>query len=289
MNNIAIIGAGPAGLTAAIQLTRSAFSPIVFEHRSPGGLLHNANLVENYPGFPDGISGTKLAKLISLQAKKHSIKIFKQEIRNVSFKNNHFQLSSDTTFIARNLIVASGTKPKTLQIPISADTNNLYYEIRDICITDSQHIGIIGAGDAAFDYALQLVSRGNRVTILNKNLKPECLSLLFNRTRQHSTIKHLPSTDVLSIHREGHKSVLECVTNTNHFNLKFDTILAAIGRKPNTDFIDFDLSEQARLERDRRLFFVGDVKNGIFRQCAIAAGDGLKVAMRLANIIAQEN
>ncbi len=116
---IIIIGGGPAGIAAAIQLKRYNLDPLLFEPEKPGGLLRNANLIENYPGFPNGISGVKLTKLIHKQLESFNIQTRTEKVRTLEFaKNNDCFIiqTANSSYNADIVIIATGTKPKKLDI-----------------------------------------------------------------------------------------------------------------------------------------------------------------------------
>ncbi|HPQ41556.1 MAG TPA: NAD(P)/FAD-dependent oxidoreductase [bacterium] len=262
-----IIGAGPAGLTAAIQLARTGINAIVFESCRPGGLLHEAHCIENYPGFPGGIPGQRLAALFDEQARKFQVDIRCETVRNVRFDIHAgcFIISADTTVQVRYLIAASGTHPIPSPFPVSPENNRVYRSVIPLRAFRGTHIGIIGGGDAAFDYALTLASGDNTVTILCRNHSPRCLPLLRDRVQNHPRITLRTGCPVSAVPSE------------------FDAVLLAIGREPCDHFLDIDTALQANLQQQNRLHFAGDIRNGQTRQCAIAAGDGLRAAMRIAD------
>jgi len=286
LDTVIIIGAGPAGMTAAIQLKRYSIPFVLLEKERAGGLLWNANLVENYPGFPAGVSGPKLVGLIEKQMERIGVEITFEEVlrvANISNKNSFIITTKSKTHHATHLIVASGTQPKPL--PFSIPTNaqdRVFSDIYHLLHTREKRIIIVGAGDAAFDYALNLVKRGNFVTILNRGGDVKCLKLLWDRALAEASIDYRAETPVRKVvlnetplERGGEPAgKLEVQTEAGE-SLEADYLLFAIGRVPQTDFLPDDLVQK----KVEGLYFVGDVKNGLYRQAAIAAGDGLRAAM----------
>jgi thioredoxin reductase (NADPH) len=183
VNPVNIIGGGPAGLAAALQLTRYEIPTLLFEHDRLGGLLWNANLVENYPGFPEGITGPALVKIMIDQAVSGRVKIIQQEVLNLSFNGDHFQvMTSNRVYLSHSIVIATGTKPKTLRdltIP-EALHQKVYYEIYPLLSLVGKQIMIVGGGDAAFDYALNL-GKENYVIIVNRSTQVKCLPLLWQQ------------------------------------------------------------------------------------------------------------
>ncbi len=253
-NNIIIIGAGPAGMSCAIQLRRYGLKPVIIEKNTVGGLLGNANLVENYPGFPGGLTGTALVDKFNEHIKKYNLSPVFDEVCKVKFNDPVFVIKTKKSeYKAKFLVIASGTKPKKFNMPV-------FYEVCDLFKQDlkDKRIAIIGAGDAAFDYALNIAdnSPAREVFILNRGTKTKCIPVLKQRALQNPKITYIENAEL----------------NENN---EYDYFLAAIGREANMDFINPDALNAPGI------YLIGDVKNGHFRQTAIAAGDGIRTAMEI--------
>lgn len=284
-DDVLIIGAGPAGLAAALQLKRYGVEAILIERGQIGGLLNNANLVENYPGFPGGIPGDALVKLFYDQAAGTGVTIRNDEVRSLDYSNECFKADGlNSSYYAPIAMVASGTRgkfPEGLDVPETLKPRILT-EITSIKSMVSQRVVIIGAGDLAFDYALNL-GRKNTVTILNRSVELKCLRLLWDRARDVSSIEYLEQTQVEEV-RSGDKTDVILMANSpkGRFLISCDYLIAAIGREPNLDFLSDNLIKSSSdLERKAVLRFIGDVGNGIFRQASIAVGDGIRNAMEV--------
>jgi thioredoxin reductase (NADPH) len=277
-----IIGAGPAGLSAALQLRRHGISPLVLEAESPGGLLRNAGIVENYPGFPESIPGPVLADRFVRQALSAGFNIVKRKVDVLHEDNNLFHITADGNILfSRTVIIASGTKPKELTgIKIDdAAEKKIFYEIKSLLHNEGRHFVIVGAGDAAFDYALNL-SRKNTVTILNRGSVVKSLPLLQKRAGD-AGITYSPNTTILEISGAADGQVLiKCAGSRKPIALQAHHVIGAVGRDPQMDFISRSLMDRlGELQKSGRLHMAGDVKNGMFRQTAIAAGDGILAGM----------
>lgn len=289
VEQIVIIGAGPAGLTCAIQLCRYGLQPVVLEAKQPGGLLHNANWVENYPGFPGGISGMDLIELFVQHAKSAGVKITRSPATNITYRDDQYWINTpDRTYYSEILVLASGTRPKRLSEidAIPEVQSRVFYEVYPLIHENGKQFVIIGAGDAAFDYALNL-SKHNQVTILNRNKNVRCLPLLWQRAIDNPGIQYFDQIQLL----DGKNSIegdleLTCEGKTGIFELRTDYLLCAIGRGPNLNFLSDDLRNQMdELISGNKLFVIGDVRNDIFRQTSIAAGDGMHAAMKIYQTI----
>lgn len=283
-HRIIIIGAGAAGISAAIQLKRFGLKPLVFEKREIGGLLHNANLVENYPGFPEGISGHALVELFKRQLDALSLKIFLEEVEELDYKNGLFLVKTrHRTTTAPIAIIASGTKPRQLFIP-NADAEikkRIFFEVHPLADIAGKRIVIVGAGDCAFDYALNCAKK-NTVTILNRGAKVKCLPLLWARARGSKKISYQANTRVRRIESRNGGLILFCTTPLSESELHTHYLLVAVGRKPYLDFLSESLKKEfSALRAKKVLYVIGDVKNKADRQVAIAVGDGIKTAIQI--------
>ncbi len=279
--DVVIIGAGPAGLTAAIQLRRYGIPFVLLEKERVGGLLWNANLVENYPGFPAGVSGPKLVRLIEEQASRVGVPVLQEHVLRVAILDNnkyHFSINTNKhTYHARHVVIASGTKPRPAPIPIPAEcSERVHSDVWPLLRESGKHIVIVGAGDAAFDYALNLTKNRNSVTILNRGRDVKCLRLLWERAQANPAIAYRAGCSVSGVEAEGTAGRLRVRCEAGE-SLEADALLFAIGRVPQVDFLSTELLAQTH----PGLHFVGDVKNGLYRQAAIAAGDGLRTAMEI--------
>ncbi|MCP4584119.1 MAG: NAD(P)/FAD-dependent oxidoreductase [candidate division Zixibacteria bacterium] len=288
-----IIGAGPAGIAAAIQLKRHGITPVIFESNQIGGLLYNANLVENYPGFPDGISGPELVELLSRHLQKASIMIQNDEVTGLDYDDGKFKLSaSDKTWYAQSVVIASGTMPKLfddIAIPKPAE-NRIFYEVYPLLKEQGKTIIIVGAGDAAFDYALNL-SEHNDVIILNRGEEIRCLPLLKDRADKTESISYRDHTQITGISiGQANKLQIECQTIKDNLRLDSDFIIFAIGRQPQLGYVSEKLiAGSLELMKQGIFHIIGDVKNGIYRQSAIAIGQGIMAAMMISRNLKDQN
>ena len=289
-----IIGAGPAGIAAAVQLARHGVRTIVFERRSTGGLLRTAWRVENFPAIPAGISGPALAALLDEQLRASGAVLVREEVASLDRDGEFLIVRTDERDVqCRAVIVASGTRPREvtdLDIPPGA-SDRVFREIDELRSARGAHVVVVGGGDAAFDYAMSL-SEGNDVTVLVRGSAARCLPTLATsvRSRRRVTVRML--TRVTAVAREsGGRLRLTCLTKGGggesvRADLDADHLVLAVGREPDDRFLSEELRrEAAALEKRRELLFVGDVVNGIFRQAAIAAGQGTHAAMKVAAML----
>jgi thioredoxin reductase len=289
---ILIIGAGPAGLSAAIQLSRQGQEALVLERDRVGGLLWNANLVENYPGFPEGISGPDLVRLMQRQADRLQVQVAIEEVVRTSYLDGLFSIETDKRELTSSyLVAATGTSPRKIDLPVTGLEldGRLFYEVYPLLGRKDLRILIIGAGDAAFDYALNLAGK-NQVTILNKGREIKALPLLVERAAEHPGITYCPGQPVASIDvtERGSLEILAGENGQLH-SYQADYLLAAVGREPDVGFADPSIiNNSSGLLEENRLFMIGDLVNGSHRQTAIAVGDGIRTAMFIGNLIQKE-
>ncbi len=279
---IAIIGAGPAGIATAVQLDRYGFEPVIYERDIVGGLLKNANRIENYPGFPDGICGCEIIGLLEKHILKPGIRLERTSVDRVEFDGDFAIHCADSVSHAEILIAASGTIPKTLPEKIIAPIEGrIFYEVWPIRDVVGKRIAIIGAGDAAFDYAINL-ARHNEVFILNRGDSTKCLDLLRDEASRIPSIEYLPATSIEKTAFRNDEILLYCKTSCGADIIHADYLLCAIGRDSNDGYFGESLIENAKaLTSESRLFIIGDLKNGDYRQTAIAVGDGIRAAMEI--------
>ena len=298
---VLIIGSGPAGMTAALQLKRFGIPALIFEGDKIGGLLHNANLVENYPGFPRGVRGGKLVNLFRKQIENLGVEIIPEKVISLEYDGEKFLAKTTSLrskgfipYHAQIAIIASGTKPRQFDDAIIAPEakSRIFYEVRDLLDVENEKIIIVGAGDAAFDYALNLAERGNIVSILNRGRKIKALNLLVERAQKNTRISYEENARVERISLIDSSTTQHATRNTSlavDVSLKEKVeerypslILGALGRIPNEEFLGESIQSQEKELTERKiLYFVGDVRNGIYRQTAIAAGDALRAAMEI--------
>jgi len=283
--NTCIIGAGPGGITAAIQLKRCGIDFVLLEMNEVGGLLRNANLVENYPGFPEGISGRDLTELFKGQLLRLGVDILKETVINADHDGVIFEIATASSRIVRskNLIIASGTQPRKIERGLIPEMigDRLFYEVVHLDGTKGKKIVVIGAGDAAFDYGLNL-ARKNRVVILNRGTGSKCLPLLAERVSRNNNIEYLTSTTVVQVRREAEGLSLRVRTIPGEKDtvIRADFLLAAIGRVPITDFFSPAIRESFDGKiKISGLYFAGDVIRGLSRQATVSIGDGMRSAM----------
>ncbi|MBN1232416.1 MAG: NAD(P)/FAD-dependent oxidoreductase [Candidatus Coatesbacteria bacterium] len=279
---VLIIGAGPSGISAAIQLKRNKIKTIILEQSKPGGLMLNANLIENYPGFPNGIKGVDLANLFLKQYKDIGGVIDFEKALKVNFNQSINILTNKRIIQTEYLIVASGTTGIKLPVILdSVDTRRRFFtEIDIIKGVSKKRIIILGSGDCAFDYALSLAPR-NRIWIVGRSKRYKCLDLLYEKASRIKGIKYLPDTTVEDIQQKNNEIIVTC---TDKRILVADLLVFAIGRKPNLEFMGKKNMEENLIPKDM-IYYIGDVTNSSNRQVSICVGNGVLAAVKISEIL----
>jgi thioredoxin reductase len=183
---------------------------------------------------------------------------------------------------SRIAVIASGTKPRRFfNHDISADIKKrIFYEIYPLTQVTDEKIVIIGSGDIAFDYALNLSSKGNEVIILNRGKIVKCLPWLWKRAARSEKISYRENTQIKNVQCHDDGLILICHNSTGECELQARYLVVAVGREPCLDFLSENLLRNLeKLQKANVLYMVGDVKNSIYRQTAICVGDGIKAAM----------
>jgi len=287
--NAVVIGAGPAGAASAIFLKRAGFDPLLIHEGEPGGLLREANLVENYPGFPNGVVGSELASLIAEQLQRMEVRMKRTTAKRVSAIGHSFETETDAcTYVSDKLIIATGTTPRKATIPGIEDVegNSLFYGISSLSQETvwGKRVSILGGGDAAFDYAINMADKGASVTILSRS-DPTCLQLLVDRARERG-VNIMTGREVTGFTDTPDGVAIACEGSDGHDEMVADIVVVAFGREPRLEFVDDELMSRMIIDDPPNtgvsgLFLIGDVARGRNRQAAIAVGDGVLAAMKV--------
>jgi thioredoxin reductase (NADPH) len=285
-SRIIIVGFGPAGMACAIQLKRMGLETLVIEKNRPGGMLFNANRIENYPGFPGGVTGEELVRLFSEQTASFQIDPVWDDVQVISYRNGSFGLKGAIgIYQGEILIVASGTVPVIPEkCPLELVKEGLiHFDISHIKTVQSKVIGIVGAGDAAFDYSLTMAENDNEVIIFNRGDRIRALKILREKVFINNKIKYLQNTtleDLETLPGKGLSAICHSASSNSKYLL--DYLIFATGRKPADYFFHESIRDNLLdLTIKRRLYMIGDINNGHYRQVSVAVGDGVKAAMEI--------
>lgn len=275
-------------MAAAIYLQRAGVSPLLLERGEPGGLLRSANLVENYPGFPQGIPGKDLASRFRDQLAGVGAQVTRADVRSVRRIQSGFEIGIGARRTeATAVILATGTRPAetSLRGARTLRGKRLFGEIHELPRPlEGRRVLIIGGGDAAFDYALSLRGEGARTIIVSRS-EPSCLALLRERTEAMGA-ETVIGAQPEAVHRVRGGVAVDCAVGASKIVLAADLVLMACGRVPNIEVLSPNLRHKIREDGKAPpetgvpgLYLAGDVVRDRQRQTGIAVGDGIRAAM----------
>ena len=298
MNKLIIIGAGPAGYTAAIYAARAELNPILFSGPQSGGQLMQTTLVENFPGFPDGVYGSELMEeRMRKQAEKFGTKIIAENITAVDFSSQPFKLtsSSGTEYQAASVIIAIGASAIWLNVPGEEQYKGKGVSVCATCdgfFFKGKTVAVVGGGDVAMEEALDLAKFASKVTVLVRSDKLKASLAMQEKAKTELKIDFVWNVSVQEVLGDGNKvtgvKVLNSQTN-EIIEMNFDGIFPAIGHKPNTEMFkgQIDLDERGYIILKNRttetnipgVFAAGDVADSRYRQAITSAGTGCIAAI----------
>lgn len=295
VENLLIIGSGPAGLTAAIYAARANLSPVVIEGMEPGGQLTMTSEVENFPGFPEGVMGPELMEKFKKQAERFGARFVSGEVSRVNLKASPFKIwVGDREYSAKTLIVASGASAKWLGIESEkkfkgrgvsscATCDGAFYRNQDVIV--------VGGGDSAMEEANFLTRFCRKVYLVHRRDQFRASKIMIDRAKKNPKIEIILNTVVAEVQGgQGVESVvLENVVSREKKNLAVHGVFVAIGHSPNTQIFkgQLDMNEQGYLIVKSEstmtnipgVFSAGDVHDFRYRQAITAAGSGCRAAI----------
>jgi thioredoxin reductase (NADPH) len=308
MKKVVIIGSGCAGWTAALYTARANLQPLVLMGHQPGGLLTTTSIVENFPGFPDGIDGCELMTRMQKQAERFGAKTSYGAVEKADFTKQPFELTVDGELMqAETVIIATGASHKHLDVPgeEKLETKGVTY-----CATcdgalpvfRNKPLVVVGGGDSACEEALYLTRFGSEVFLVHRRDSLRASKIMSERVHAHKTIKPVWDSavkEVLGMDKDrvtgvllknlktGAESVLECAG-----------VFIAIGHMPNTKvfkgLIEMDANGFIIRKEDSQtsvpgVFVAGDCSDHVYRQAITAAGMGCAAAIDAERFLAAKN
>ena len=300
IENVIIIGSGPAGYTAALYTARADLSPLVIEGFMWGGLLQQTTDVENYPGFPDGIMGPELMPRFREQAERFGARYITDEVTSVELSSEeggvHRVSVGNDEYLTRSVILAMGAEPRKLGIPGEeelAARGVSYCATCDAAFFRERKVIVVGGGDSAMEEAIFLSKFASTVTIVHRRDEFRASAIMLDRARQIENIEFL--TPYAPVRFEAGddgalgKAVVKHSETGDEQELEIDGVFVGIGHKPTSRIVDgqVPLDEDGYVMVEGRstktqvpgVFGAGDLVDHTYRQAITAAGTGCQAAL----------
>lgn len=292
--DVIIIGAGPAGLTAAVYTGRSRLNTLVLEKGMPGGQILLTDFVENYPGFPDGVIPFQLMDSFKRQAEKFGAKLGTDEAKELRKNEKHWLVQGNKgEYPARALIISTGSVYRKLGLPKEKELTGKgisYCATCDGAFFRDKEVGVVGGGDNALTEALFLTKYCKKVTLIHRRHEFRAEKILQERVFANQKIEVLWDSLIDEVSGEDRfESVsVKNVKDNKITKLKFDGLFVSIGTDPNTGFLReiVELDERGKIKVDasmatsqKGIFAAGDVTSNCPEQMAAAVGSGVIAAL----------
>ncbi len=296
--DVVIVGAGPAGMATAVYSARDGKKTLVLEKQIAGGLAGTTHLIENYPGFPNGVSGEKLMKLFKEQALKFGSEFVEfEEVKNVERKDGIFHVTTDvgSVYQGKTVLLATGSAPIRLDVP---GEKELYGRGVSYCATcdgplfKGKDVVVVGCGNSGLQEALTLLDYVKSITFVEFLPTSKAEKILRDRVMTNPKTTCLFSHMVTSIKGEGSVSAVAVKNRETgkEFEVPAQGVFIYVGYRPYTEFVKgmVDLDERGYIVTGEHMatsvpgvFAAGDVRSGNLAQVAVAVGDGAKAAISI--------
>lgn len=289
MRKLAIIGGGPAGISASIYAARAKLNPVVFA--PSGGQLALASEVGNFPGFPETISGAELVSKMVEQAQKYGSEIVKNIISKVDFSSQPFKLWTDTEklFEAESVIIATGASARWLGVPGEAEFRGRGVSACATCdafFFKNKDVIVVGGGDTALEEALFLTKFVKKVIVIHRRDVLRASKFMQERAFKNEKIEFVWNTEVREILGDNKLGAVKLINRKTNVEseMNIDGVFVAIGHQPNTKFLTGQVemdNEGYIVRRDLTrtsvdgVFVAGDAADNTYRQASVAAGFGV--------------
>nr|BFD65446.1 thioredoxin-disulfide reductase [Bdellovibrio sp. HAGR004] len=296
VENVIIIGSGPAGLTSAIYTSRANLNPLMIEGEEAGGQLMTTTEVENFPGFEHGITGPDLITVMRKQAERFGTRFITRNVTKVDFSQRPFKVwIGDKLHLAKSIIISTGASAKYLGLPSEKTYANRGVSACATCdgaFFRNQEIGVVGGGDTAMEEAQFLTRFASKVYLIHRRDHFRASKIMVDRALKNPKIEVLYNTEVVEVLGDGKSMTGAKIKSTVDGAVKelpITGLFLAIGHKPNTDLFKgmLDMNETGYLITQPNttytnipgVFAAGDVQDHVYRQAITAAGTGCMAAI----------
>ncbi|WII72213.1 thioredoxin-disulfide reductase [Bdellovibrio sp. 22V] len=296
VENVIIIGSGPAGLTAAVYTARANLEPFMIEGEEAGGQLMTTTEVENFPGFEHGITGPDLITVMRKQAERFGTRFLTRNVTKVDLSQRPFKVwVGEKLYLAKSIIISTGASAKYLGLPSEKQYANRGVSACATCdgaFFRNQEIGVVGGGDTAMEEAQFLTRFASKVYLIHRRDHFRASKIMAERVFKNPKIEILWNTEVEEVLGDGKSMTgakIKSVTDGAVKELPITGLFLAIGHKPNTDLFKgmLDMNETGYLVTQPNttytnipgVFAAGDVQDHVYRQAITAAGTGCMAAI----------
>jgi len=300
---VIIIGGGPAGLTAGLYASRAGLKSLLLERGAPGGQMINATLVENYPGFPEGIAGPELGSLMHQQAVRYGLEVVTAEVTGISQEQPYYSISTtEDSLEASAVIIAAGSEYRKLGVAGEERLSGYgvsYCATCDGFFFRNREVAVVGGGDTAITDALELSQHASKVYVIHRRDQLRAGKALQERAFAHPKLEFIWDTVVEEV--SGDKVLEELklrhVKTGQQSSLKVNGVFVAVGLMPNSRsfFNILELDDAGYIVTDETMstsapgiFAAGDIRRNSPRQIAAAVGDGVTAAMSAFKYIQEQ-
>lgn len=302
MYDVIIVGGGPAGLTAAIYAARGGLKTAVLEAMMPGGQAAATERIENYPGFPDGITGFDLTGSFYKQAMNHGAEFLFQQAVSMELTGPVKKVVTDQqTLEAQAVIIAAGSKPRLLGAKgedIFHGRGVSYCATCDGAFYKEKKVAVVGGGNAALEEGVYLTKFASQVYLIHRRDEFRAAHIAVEKAQEHPKVKFILDTVIEEIAGSDkvEKVVLKNVKTGEKDELNVDGVFVYVGTEPNIKFVAdyFKTDERGYIVTDQFLrtnipgvFAAGDIRNTPLRQVATAVGDGALAAVQVEKYLSE--
>jgi thioredoxin reductase (NADPH) len=291
--DVVIIGGGPGGLTAGLYASRAGLKTALLEKAMYGGQIVNSQIVENYPGFPDGISGFELTSLMQQQAEKYGLEMVIAEVNSINVGKTHGVVTEEKTYETDAIIIAAGSEYSKLGVPGEDNYTGKgvsYCATCDGFLFREKEVAVVGGGDTAITDALELTQHVSRLYLIHRRDQLRASQVLQKRILNHPKVQFKWNSVVDEIRGDAMVRDLKLrdVKTGDISTLTVSGIFVAVGVKPNSrNFSNVvSLSENGQIIVDQfmstsvpGIYAAGDIRVNSSRQVSTAVGDGATAAI----------
>lgn len=293
-NKVIIIGSGPAGYTAALYSARASLDVTILAGPQPGGQLTTTSIVENFPGYPDGINGPDLMLNMQKQAEKFGARLLYENATDIDIEKRPFVVTTDSgKHEADGIIIATGASAKYLGLPDEQKYISHGYHTCATCdgfFYRGKNVVVVGGGDSAMEEAHYLAKLANSVTIIHRRGEFRASKIMQKRVLEDPKIKVILNAVVTKFFGDKRLDKIEIQDVETHEKreLTIDGLFVAIGYTPNSTFVKGKIkmddagylhAKEKSMSHVPGIFIAGDVEDYMYRQAVTAAADGCKAAM----------